>query len=74
MMLDAPTDGTHVLIKAEVLGFVPERRGSHFRVHKPVGTRWVECEFKDGEWQECHATVPRTIKPLAWAPLPEDKQ
>lgn len=77
-MIDAPTDGTRVLIKAEVIGFVPERHGSHFRVHKPIGTRWVECHFKGGRWQEWAGTAnresPKEITPLAWAPLPEEKQ
>lgn len=77
-MHDAPTDGTRVLIKATVFGFVPERHGSSFRIHKPVGTRWVECRFHDGRWQEWCGTANRqstaAIQPIDWAPLPEGKE
>ncbi len=74
-MNTAPTDGTRVLIKAVVTGYVPERRGSHFRVHKPIGSRWVECRYIDGAWQEWCGVEDRrvlgTIEPIEWAPLPE---
>lgn len=77
-MHDAPTDGTRVLIKSEVIGFVPERHGSPFRVHKPIGTRWVECWFHNGVWEEWTGRpgypATREIKPLDWAPLPEGKE
>jgi hypothetical protein len=71
-METAPTDGTRVLIQAVCYGFVPNRQG--FRSHRAIGSRWVECRFKDGRWQEWVGTDNRqstaTVTPLAWAPLP----
>jgi hypothetical protein len=68
----APTDGTRVLIKAVVYGFLPDRQG--FRSHRAIGSRWVECRYLAGCWQEWDGRMDRqtsaTITPLAWAPLP----
>lgn len=75
-MASAPTDGTHVLVKATVFGFVPDRQG--FRSHKPIGSRWVECRYHDGRWQEWAGRLDSqstaSIQPIKWAPLPEDEQ
>lgn len=77
-MIDAPTDGTRVLIKAQCHKWAPEKHGSAFRILKPAGHRWVECSYLDGRWQEwggyAGKVVNSTITPLAWAPLPEDEQ
>lgn len=73
-MDNAPKDGSRVLIQAVCYGYVPERQGSHFRMHKPIGNRWVECRWVDGRWQEWLGREDRwctgTITALAWAPLP----
>lgn len=72
-MQTAPTDGTRVLVKATVFGFVPDRHG--FRSHKPVGTRWVEGRYHDGRWQEWCGRADRQstalIQPIEWAELPD---
>lgn len=70
----APTDGTRILARVQVTGFVPERHGSPFRVHTPIGSRWVEARFYDGRWQEWRGREnyqhPDTLVLLEWTELP----
>lgn len=74
-IVTAPTDGTRVLVQAEVQHYVSaSHRPNAFKTWKPVGTKWVEARYCQGRWQPWCGTAASwstdTLNPLQWKPLP----
>lgn len=72
-MLHAPTDGRRVLVLCETSGY-----DSATARYVPTGTKWQECRYLGGKWQawcgNSRITSTEHIKPLGWAPVPEDNE
>ena len=71
-MSTAPRDGTRILIKCQMFGYVRE-----LGRYTPCGTKWQECRFLDGKWSEwcgnSRTQSTSSIDPFGWAPLPSSE-
>lgn len=68
-MSTAPRDGTRILIKCQIFGYVRE-----LGRYTPHGTKWQECRFHGGKWAvwcgNSRMQSTESVDPFGWAPLP----
>lgn len=77
-MESAPRDGTHILIK-HVVSHYTDGGGRHrFKEYRPVGHKWAEFWFVDGEFKPWTGTdkvnqIGGGGEPIGWAPIPGEQ-
>jgi hypothetical protein len=74
-METAPRDGTHILIKYVVSHYTDGDGRHRFKDYRPVGHKWAEFRFVDGEFRPWAGTdrvnqIGGGGEPVGWAPLP----